>query len=475
MPHMPRGKQPAIPDELLDQLLGGSDPRAALAGGGLLAGLKKALADWALDAELDHHLEAGEPDGRANTRNGFGSNTVLTGTEQLCPNDRTVHLDADPVLAWNQRTLDAIQADAASPLLATRALAMESIAVFGVLSAMDGVAGRGAPDGISAAAAVAAAAHRVLSYTFPTQKATFDAELAESLAGVPDGEGEAAAVAFGDAVANAVLAWRAHDGWDAVATYVGGTEPGEWRATEPGYSSALSPQWGSVKPFVLASGDQFRPAGPPDLGSAEYAAALEEVKRLGSVTSTERTAEQAEIALFWADGAGTYTPPGHWNEIAADIAEREGIGAVASARMLAALNVALADAGIAAWDAKYAYGLWRPITAIRLADTDGNMATTADPSWSPLLTTPNHPEYVSGHAAFSGAAAEVLTAFFGNVAFSATSVTLPGVTRDFDSFADAAAEAGRSRIFGGIHYEFSNQDGMAMGRAIGEWVVDAFL
>jgi hypothetical protein len=231
---------------------------------------------------------------------------------------------------------------------------------------------------------------------------------------------------------------------------------------------------GSVTPFALDSGDQFRPAGPPDLGSAEYEAALEEVQRLGSATSTDRTADQTETALFWADGRGSYTPPGHWNQIAAGVAEQEGLGALASARMLAELNVALADTAIAAWDAKYAYDAWRPITAIRLADADGNPATTADPGWSPLLATPNHPEYVSGHAAFSDAAAEVLTASFGDLAFSATSVTLPGVTRHFDSFADAAAEAGRSRTFGGIHFEFSNQDGMSMGRAIADWVLDAF-
>jgi hypothetical protein len=209
----------------------------------------------------------------------------------------------------------------------------------------------------------------------------------------------------------------AEDGSDATVTYAGGTEAGEWRPTEPGFLPALSPQWGSVTPFALASGDQFRPQGPPDLTSAEYAAAFEDVKRLGSATSPERTDDQTEMALFWADGPGSYTPPGHWNQIATEIAEIKGLSGRDSALMLAELNVALVDAGIAAWDAKYTYGSWRPITAIRLADTDGNEATMADPGWSPLLTTPNHPEYVSGHSTFSGAAATVLTDFFGDIPF----------------------------------------------------------
>ena len=392
--------------------------------------------------------------------------------------NRTTRLDADTVLAWNQHTLDAIQASGSTPLYATRALAMESIAVFDVLNAIDNapayMVDLDAPHAISATAAVAAAAHCILTYTFPTQTAVFDCDLAQSLAAVPDGKRESAGVAFGEAVADALIALRAEDGWDATVTYTAGTEAGEWRPTGPGFLPALSPQWGAVTPFALASGDQFRPQAPPDLTSAEYAAAFEDVKRLGSTTSTERTDDQTEIALFWADGPGSYTPPGHWNQIATEIAEIKGLSGRDSALMLAELNVALVDAGIAAWDAKYTYGSWRPITAIRLADTDSNEATMADPGWSPLLTTPNHPEYVSGHSTFSGAAAEVLTDFFGDIPFSTTSVTLPGVTRDFDSFAAAANEAGRSRIYGGIHFEFSNQDGLALGRGVGDWVLNNF-
>jgi membrane-associated phospholipid phosphatase len=229
-----------------------------------------------------------------------------------------------------------------------------------------------------------------------------------------------------------------------------------------------------VTPFALTRGDQFRPDGPPEVTSAAYAAEFNEVKRLGSASSTERTAEQSEIARFWADGSGSYTPPGHWNQIATGLAATEGLSGPASARLLAELNVALADAAIAAWDAKYTYDFWRPVTAIRLADTDGNAATVADPDWLPLLTTPNHPDYVAGHATFSAAAAAILTDAFGEQAFSATSVTLPGVTRSFDGFADAAAEAGQSRTYAGIHFPSAVEDGLALGQAVGDWVLDAF-
>ena len=331
-----------------------------------------------------------------------------------------------------------------------------------------------APGHISATAAVAAAAERILSKAFPDQKAAFATELTKNLEAVPDGPRETRGVAFGNAVADAVIAVRADDGWDRVVTYDGGTEPGEWRPTPPGYLPALVPQWGSVTPFALTRGDQFRPDGPPDVTSAAYAAEFNEVKRLGAASSTERSADQTEIARFWADGPGSYTPPGHWNQIATGIAAAEGLSGTASARLLAELNVALADAAIAAWDAKYTYGFWRPVTAIRLADTDGNAATAADPSWVPLLTTPNHPDYVAGHATFSAAAATVLTDFFGEQAFSATSVTLPGVTREFDSFADAAAEAAQSRIYAGIHFPSAVEDGLALGHAVGDWVLDSF-
>jgi hypothetical protein len=213
----------------------------------------------------------------------------------------STHLDASVVLEWNQHALDAIQVTAATPPYASQALALESLAVFDVLNAIRGTPGYlvdlDAPHRISATAAVAA--ERILSDTFPDQKATFAAELTKSLEGVPGGPREARGVAFGTAVADAVIALRVHDGSDAIVTYEGGTEPGEWRLTPPGYLPGLLPQWGALTPFALTRGDQFRPDGPLDITSAAYAAEFNEVMRLGAASSTERTAEQTEIARFW--------------------------------------------------------------------------------------------------------------------------------------------------------------------------------
>ena len=172
----------------------------------------------------------------------------------------------------------------------------------------------------------------------------------------------------------------------------------------PDFLPPLLPQWPNVTPFAMTSGSQFRPAAPPALDSAEYAANVDEVMRLGGLNSTTRTADQTAIALFWADGGGTFTPPGHWNQIAADVSLERGNTLAERARLFALLNIALADAGISAWDAKYAFDLWRPIDAIRRGDTDGNDATIADPTWTPLLKTPPFPTYTSGHSTFSGAA-----------------------------------------------------------------------
>ena len=377
---------------------------------------------------------------------------------------------SDAVLDWTGTMLACIAAAGLPPPVVARVMALEGLAVLDVLNGFDGAPAAlvhlDAPASMPLDAAIAGAAHRVMERLMPGQAGLLDAALADRLASVPDGIAEDIALAYGRAVADAVLELRAGDGWDAVVAFPGGSEPGTWRPTPPALAAALLPQWGEVTPFVLARGDALRPAGPPALDGPEYAAALEEVRRLGAVDSVLRTPEQTEIARFWADGAGTYTPPGHWVAIAHELAVAQGIGGGEAARMLATLEVALADAAIAAWDAKYAFATWRPITAIRDADADGNPGTVADPGWTPLLPTPNHPDYVSGHSTFSGAAAAVLEAFLGDIPFTTSSHGLPGVTRGFADFAAAAEEAGRSRIYGGIHTEFANQDGQALGRAI---------
>lgn len=318
-------------------------------------------------------------------------------------------------------------------------------------------------------------------------RAVFDAALAEALATVPDGLGKTQGIALGQQVGDAILAWRSTDGAGATVPYTPGIDPGDWNRTFPDFLPPLLPQWPQVTPFGMTSGSQFRPAAPPALDSAEYSAAVDEVLQLGGISSSVRTAEQTEIALFWADGGGTFTPPGHWNQIAADVALDQGNTLAENARLFALLDIALGDAGISSWDAKYTYNLWRPIDAIRRGDTDGNDETDADATWTPLLKTPPFPTYTSGHSTFSGAADAVLTSFFGpNVHFVNQSDGHNGfrqrplsdeqvVTRSFDSFSQAADEAGRSRIYGGIHFQFDNTAGLAAGRALGSYVVANFL
>ncbi len=343
--------------------------------------------------------------------------------------------------------------------------------------------------GVSESAAAASAAFEVAKslYSAVDEIAVWQASLDETLSQESDGPAKTLGIELGKRVGQAILADRANDGTKGSSTYSATIEAGKWRRTFPDYLPPLLSQWPSVKPFALAQGDEFRPGPPPAIQSTEYAAAVDEVTRLGSFQSSQRTTEQTEIALFWADGGGTATPPGHWNSIAIDVTLQEGTGLLETARTFALLNIAMADAGIASWDAKYHYDMWRPIDAIRQADHDGNAGTLIEPSWIPLLKTPPFPAYTSGHSTFSGAASAVLTSLFGNdVAFSSkTDGHLAAeqrpldpsqiATRHFDSFEQAAEEAGLSRIYGGIHFSFDNAAGQNLGNQVGTAVVARLL
>ena len=381
----------------------------------------------------------------------------------ICPN---------LVIAWNAAALQAIRLDRTPPPNAARDLAILQRAID---RAVETVASRQSESPVVAAmesTAAAQAGHDALVALFPDQAAMFDAALGASLAGLPAGRAQARGMAIGGSAAAAELAARSQDGSNAVVSYTPSTSTGLWRPTPPGFAGALDPQWGHVTPFVLASPSQFRPPSPPALDSPEYATALNEVESLGAANSTTRTPDQTQIALFWNDGSGTSTPPGHWNEIAAAVALQRHDGLLKDARLFARLDTALADAAIACWDAKFAYNLWRPVTAIHSADQDGNPQTTTDPTWAPLIATPPFPSYVSGHSTFSAAAATVLTHAFGpDVQLAVTSDSLPGVVRHYASFQAAAQEAGMSRIYGGIHYSFDNTAGQALGNAVGEYVI----
>ena len=386
---------------------------------------------------------------------------------------------ADVVLDWNKVALNAIRVDKTAPPKSSRALACVHTAIFDAINSASG-----APyepylvqrvefiSPISLRAAAAAAAHKTLVDLFPAQKATFDAALATSLAALPKGIARNSGISWGQSVAAQILAVRHEDGSGTAVNYGAPIGANWWTATPPAFAPALLPNWPNVKPWAMTSGSQFRQGPPPTPLSPEYTAAFQEVERLGRSDSTARTAEQTQIALFWADGPGTATPPGHWHVIAQGLSQERQLGLLDNARLFALLAIAGADAAIVSWDHKYHYSNWRPVTGIQHADTDGNPATTVDPSWLPLIATPPVPSYTSGHSTFSSASARLLALFFGTdqISFSTTSDGLPGVTRSFTRLSAAAEEAGQSRIYGGIHWQFDNQVGLASGRALGEFV-----
>jgi membrane-associated phospholipid phosphatase len=415
------------------------------------------------------------------------ANNMQTRSKRICillvtTLARAFAAHADIVTDWNEVALRAIKTDQTPPPLASRALAILHTAIY---DAVNGITRSHEPYLVSdepwgeasVEAAALAAGHFVLVQLYPAQQATFDAVYHNGLGATDDTPTQRAGIAWGESVANAILAVRANDGSAEVAAYVPGSRPGDWQPTPPAFAPALLPQWPRVKPWAMTSGSQFRPPGPPALASASYVLDFNLTKQFGSKDSRSRTAEQTASVFFWADGAGTVTPPGHWNVIAREVAAQWGNTMEQNARLFALLNIAEADAAILAWDCKYAYSFWRPITAIHAAARDGNSATNPDPAWTPLLVTPPFPEYISGHSTFSGAAATVLRVFFGadRIRFVTTSEDLPGVSRSYNSFWDAALEAGLSRILGGIHFMSANLQGLRCGARLGTYVMDHFL
>jgi hypothetical protein len=396
-------------------------------------------------------------------------------------------LSAAFIPEWNSLLLDVQQAHGQGNQQSARALAIMGAAVYDSVNAVHPthsvfhVDARAFP-GVATASADAAAAQAAhdVAYTLYTQaadRARFDALLTTQLAEVPDGPAETTGVALGDFVAGQMLSWRANDGSSAVVPYVIRTGPGAWQPTPPAFAQTpATPQWPFVTPFALKSGSQFRPGPPPALTSADYTRAFQEVKALGgdgTTTPSTRTAEQTEIAFFWAGLGVSNAGVAIWNQIAQTVATAHDLSLADNARLFAQLSVANADAFIASFDAKYTYNYWRPVTAIRAAETDGNPDTLQDSTWTPLIATPNHPSYVSNHATQSRAAAEALAAFFGTDQVSFTA-TWAGVDRSFKKFTDAAKEAGMSRIYAGIHWSFDKAAGEQLGRKVGQYVADHY-
>ena len=387
----------------------------------------------------------------------------------------------DLVLEWNAILLDAVRTDRTAPPVAARAMAIVHTAIYDAVNAIDRTHEPYAVRELalpltSREAAVVAAAHAALSSLFPMQQDMFDDAREADLAAIPDGPAEDLGVALGETVAAQILALRADDGATAVVDYEPGSLPGQWQPTPPSFVDSLLPQWPDVTPFAMTSGSQFSPDDIPALTSGQYTKAFNEVKSLGESDSTTRTVDQTNIALFWANGAGTATPAGHLNLMAVAAAEKKGNTLSENARLFAMLNVALADAAILAWDCKYATDFWRPVTGIRAADTDGNPNTVADPAWTPLIATPPFSTYVSGHSSFSGAAESVLRSFFGRdkVTFTLASEAAGVPDRTFKSFSQAAQESADSRLYGGIHWRFDNEDGLTAGQKLGKFVAKNF-
>jgi hypothetical protein len=384
---------------------------------------------------------------------------------------------ADEVTDWHEHMLAALRTGGVSQLVSTRDAALVSAAVF---DAVNGIQRRYtpihvpavAPRGASKRAAAVQAAYAILLARFPAQAGDLTAKRNASLAPIGGGSGESVlrGVEWGQSVAEAILKWRSTDGLTpAPPPYLGGPETGRWRPTPPGFAPGAGPQFATMTPWGILSPNQFRPAGPPALDSELYRDEFNEVKEMGSLNSALRTADQTDACLFAAATSATYL----WNRAAIGLCEENDASLSENARLLATLNLAMADAAIACWDAKYFYEFWRPVTAIRLADSDGNDETIEDPDWTPLIVTPAHPEYTSGHSSISSAGATVLADYFGDdTPFFLESQADPTWVRFYPSFSTAVDEIGNARIFAGIHFRSACEDGAAAGSEVAAYILE---
>jgi membrane-associated phospholipid phosphatase len=329
-----------------------------------------------------------------------------------------------------------------------------------------------APHGTRPDAAADQAAHDVLTALYPPLQNGPDQLLARELAAMPDTAGKQQGIRVGDIVAERLVGVRSSDGSAATPSpFVAGNQPGNYRPTPPNFPAPVFTNWGSITPFVLRSGQQFRPAPPPPITSVAYARALNQVKSLGQDSSTTRTADQTTLAKFW----GAAPIWNVWNEIAQRLAVTRHTSLERTVTVFANLDLALADATIGLYDAKYHYLVWRPITAIQLGSTAGNPGIAGDPNWNPLAVTAADPSFPGAHATISQAAASVLSAFYGDdQQLTVSSDGDPGVTRTFDSFQAAANEATLSRLFAGQHTMIDLAAGQQLGRHVGDFVLDRF-
>ena len=400
----------------------------------------------------------------------------------LCTSLEAQPQPIDQVVQWNKTLLTIVRTPGAQPatIHPTRSFAIMHAAIYDAVNSIDGkhtpylIQLPGVSPLASQEAAASAAAHKVLVALYPKFQGMFDTQFEQSLLQISKGD-KAAGVTIGESVAGSILALRSNDGSSAKPPlFVFVNAPGDYQSTPPNFPA--QPQfthWPQVMPFTLQQASQFRPGPPPSLTSDTYTAVFNEVKAFGILNSTSASADQALTGRFWNGAIQNY-----WNEIAQTAAEDRHLTTAQTARLFALLNLTFADSVIAFYDAKYTYNFWRPVTAIRAADTDNNVATVSDPNWLPEVgnTTPD-PAYPGAHAVISAAAATVLNSFFPShrFDFQVTSEVLPGVQRSFKSFSAAADEATMSRIFAGVHFRSDLTTGQQLGRAVAHFVVDNFL
>lgn len=382
--------------------------------------------------------------------------------------------DASVVTTWNQIGVTTLIGDATKPgpqpfLYLGFLQAAVYDAVVGVHPAYEHFSPQPRPPRpASAAAAALGAAYGVLSGYVPAAQATLTAAYETSLARIRPGVARDNGVAYGAAVAQRLIDSRAHDGRNAATAALPTPAPGVWRPTPPGFGSMAAPWMGAVTPLALRSGAQFDPGPPPALTSAAYASEVNEVQAFGAATGSSRSPEQTATALFFSGNAIV-----QYNAATRDQVATRDLGITDAARLLAAVDVSQADTLIAIWNAKRAYLQWRPLSAITLAGTDGNPATTADPSWSPFLVNPPYPDWVSGYSGQTGAFTGALRRVVGDdLAAHLISSAVPGSTRTFSSASALEDEVVDARVWLGIHFRSSDTAGVHLGHQVADWVMD---
>jgi hypothetical protein len=385
--------------------------------------------------------------------------------------------DPTVISDWNQIAVTTLAGDTTrQPIEAFLYTAFVQAAVY---NAVVGIEGRyepyrfhaHAPRGASAQAAAVAAAHKVLVTYVPSAQASLDAAYAASLAQIPDGKGKTRGIAFGIRAAEHLIRQRADDGRNAAIEFTRPPAPGVWRPTPPAFAPFSAPWLGFVTPLLVRSPTQFAPRPRPTLTSARYTRDFNEVKAFGSLTSTARTAAQTSTAVFFSGSALV-----QFNAAMRDQVKVRHLDIVDAARMFAAIDMSVADVLISAWHTKYVDGFWRPITAIQMADTDGNPATTADPSWTPLLANPPYPEYPSGYNVVSSTTTHGLENLFRtrHLRLTLISTAAPGVERHYDSTRVLRRDVVDARVWLGIHFRFADTAARDMGRRLAAWTLDHY-